>query len=95
MTATGPRHHREAATTGDLDAAAAAVERECDDRRFLATYFLADQPVIVRRPGTQRNSRDLTHLRARAAHAGARSPPSTRAPASRGTSRAPARPRTP
>jgi len=33
----------------------------------------------------------LTHLRARpapAAHAGARSPPSTRAPASRGTSRA-------
>ena len=31
----------------------------------------------------------LTHLRARAAHAGARSPPLTRAPASRGTSRAP------
>jgi hypothetical protein len=31
----------------------------------------------------------LTHLRARAVHAGARSPPSTRAPASRGTSRAP------
>ena len=31
----------------------------------------------------------LIHLRARAAHAGARSPPATRAPASRGTSRAP------
>ena len=31
----------------------------------------------------------LTHLRTRAPHAGARSPPSTRAPASRGTSRAP------
>lgn len=31
----------------------------------------------------------LTHLRARAPHAGARSPPSTRGPASRGASRAP------
>ena len=37
----------------------------------------------------------LTHLLARAVHAGARCPPSTRAPASRGTSRAPARPPTP
>ncbi len=34
----------------------------------------------------------LTHLCTRAAHAGARSPPATRASASRGTARAPARP---